>query len=129
MNDLEITLTTSHDDAIEQVIAALKSHGFGVLTRADVEATLSGKLGVDFHPYTILGACQPSFAHRALSIDPNIGLLMPCNVIVYEPEPGRTVVRTVDPMETMARSGIEGVEPMAREVRALLAGVIEELGA
>ena len=97
------TLSLPWEAALEAVPAALKTEGFGVLTRIDLQATLKEKLGVDFRRYTILGACNPTFAHRALSQRLDVGLLLPCNVVLHEADDGKTVeLRVIDPMQTMA---------------------------
>lgn len=96
---LKTTVDVDFDTAMEQVVAALKEQGFGVLTEIDVKSTLKTKLDVDMHRYQILGACNPPLAHKALSSDPTIGLLLPCNVIVYEDtDAGNTIVMAIDPM-------------------------------
>jgi uncharacterized protein (DUF302 family) len=96
------TLKARYDDALAQVPERLKAEGFGVLTRIDVKATLKEKLGVDFRRYQILGACNPGLAHRALGTDLAVGVLLPCNVVVYEADDGTTVVTAVDPVKTLA---------------------------
>jgi uncharacterized protein (DUF302 family) len=117
-------------DGYDQVLAklpdALKTEGFGVLTEIDVRDTLRAKLGIEFRRYRILGACNPGLAHRALEAELGAGVMMPCNVIVYE-DGDRTVVRTVDPMETFAAHD-ERLRPIAEEVRAKLARVLDRLG-
>ena len=128
----EAILTLPYDDAIEQVTAALKTEGFGVLTRIDVKATLKEKLGVDFRPYIILGACNPPLAYRSLSQDPLVGLMLPCNITVEEPEPGSAIVRIANP-ETMMTIGELHENPalveVAQEARSRLQRVIERLHA
>ena len=110
--------------AVEKVTEELKREGFGVLTTIDVKETLKKKLNVDFTRYVILGACNPPFAHRALQADEQIGLLLPCNVIVYEKE-GNTIVAAFDPM--MMTNVIEkpGIAPIAKEVKQRLERVIQ----
>ena len=93
----EVTLALSYEAAIERVIAALKTEGFGVLTRIDVRATLKEKLGVDFRPYVILGACNPPLAHRALTLAPELGLMLPCNVTVEAAGEANCLVRLANP--------------------------------
>lgn len=116
----------SFDDAIAKVTEALKHEGFGVLTEIDVQATLKKKLGVDFRRYKILGACNPTFAHRALTTSLDVGLLLPCNVTVYEEDGGTIHVTAVDPIETMAGRGAPEIEGIAAEVRAKLERVVAE---
>lgn len=122
------TLSLSWEAALEAVPAALKAEGFGVLTRIDVQATLKEKLGVDFRRYTILGACNPGFAHRALSQRLDVGLLLPCNVVLHEADDGRTVeLKVIDPMQTMAPLMGESFAALAEEVRTKLASAMAQL--
>jgi uncharacterized protein (DUF302 family) len=93
----ELEMNLPYEQAVESVTAALKTQGFGILTRIDVKATLKEKLGVDFRPYAILGACNPPLAHQALSLAPEAGLLLPCNVTVEECGPGQSLVRIANP--------------------------------
>ena len=113
------TVPLSYDRAVERVTEELKKEGFGVLTTIDVKATLKQKLDVEFPRYVILGACNPPLAHRALQAETDIGLLLPCNVIVYEKE-GTTVVGAFDPMTMVPLVEKPGLEPIAREVRKKL---------
>lgn len=107
---------------------ALKAQGFGVLTEIDVRATLREKLGAEFRRYRILGACNPPSAHRALSAEPAVGLLLPCNVVLYEDEDGSgTTVSAFDPEAGMSMVANAEVEAVAREVKARLTAVIESL--
>jgi uncharacterized protein (DUF302 family) len=121
------TLDLGFDEALARVPEALKAEGFGVLTEIDVQATLKKKLDVDFRRYRILGACNPPFAHRALQHSLDAGMLMPCNVIVYEADDRKTVVSVVDPVQTMAAQGDEALRPLADEVRRKLRRVIDSL--
>ena len=114
------TLNLGFDEVLARVPEALKTEGFGILTEIDVQATLKKKLDVDFRRYRILGACNPPFAHRALSLSLEIGMLLPCNVIVYETDEGQTVVSAVDPMQTMAAQADPAMRPIAEEVQARL---------
>jgi uncharacterized protein (DUF302 family) len=120
------TVNYTYERAIERVTEELKNEGFGVLTTIDVQETLKKKLGVEFTKYVILGACNPPFAHQALQIEEQIGLLLPCNVIVYEKE-GKTVVAAFDPM--IMNVILEGgkMEPVAREVKSRLERVLQNL--
>jgi uncharacterized protein (DUF302 family) len=97
----EVHLAQPYEEAIKTVTAALKTQGFGVMTKIDVKATLKEKIGVDFRPYTILGTCNPPLAHRALSNDPQIGLMLPCNVTVEADPTGGSLVRIVNPEKMM----------------------------
>ncbi len=125
MTELSKTLAIGYDAALAKVPDALKAEGFGVLTEIDVRDTLKAKLGVDFRRYKILGACNPPLAHRALQADLQIGVMLPCNVIVYE-EGDHAVVTAVDPMQTIAAQD-ERLKPIADEVRGKLARVLERL--
>ena len=102
-----------YDATIERTRAALKEQGFGVLTEIDVKATMKAKLDADFRPYVILGACNPPLAHRALSADLGIGLLLPCNVVVYDNLDGTTTVEAMDPEAAL---GLVGDNPAIAEV-------------
>ena len=116
-------------ETVERAKAALKEQGFGVLTEIDVQATMKEKLGAEFRPYVILGACNPPLAHRALSADLGIGLLLPCNVVVYDAGDGTSTVEALDPEAAL---GIVGDDPavgaVAREAKAKLRAAIERLG-
>jgi uncharacterized protein (DUF302 family) len=124
---IQKTLDIGFDDALARVPEALKAEGFGVLTEIDVQQTLKKKLDVDFRRYRILGACNPPFAHKALEHSLDVGMLMPCNVIVYEADDGRAVVSAVDPMQTLAAQGDPEMRPLADAVQQKLKKVIESL--
>jgi len=124
---IQKTLDMNFDDALARVPEALKAEGFGVLTEIDVQGTLKKKLDVDFRRYRILGACNPPFAHQALEHSLDVGMLMPCNVIVYETDEGRTRVSAVDPLQTMAAQGDPDMRPLAEAVRQKLQRVIDSL--
>lgn len=125
---LKKTLDLTFEEASTRVREGLKAEGFGVLTEIDVRSTMKAKLDVDFRPYTILGACNPPLAHQALSEEIDIGLLLPCNVIVYEgATPGSSVVAILDPEKQLAVSGREDIRPLAKEVRARMERVLEAL--
>lgn len=110
---LRVDLNEPYEQALERATAALKEEGFGVLTTIDVRQTLKQKLDRDFRKYTILGACNPSLADRALHAELEVGLLLPCNVIVYEVAPGRSAVSAMAPLSAL---GIVGENPPLREV-------------
>jgi uncharacterized protein (DUF302 family) len=115
------------DAVLAQIPEALKKEGFGVLTEIDVRDTMKKKLNVDFRRYKILGACNPPFAHQALDAELDIGVVLPCNVIVYEAEGGDTVVAAIDPERTMAAVGNPKLEPLAKEVGQKLRRVVASL--
>ncbi len=117
------TVGLTYEQAVEKVTAELKKEGFGVLTTIDVKETLKAKLNVEFPRYVILGACNPPFAHKALQAEEQIGLLLPCNVIVYE-KAGTTVVAAFDPMVMTAVMDNPGMHPIAKEVKERLDRVI-----
>ena len=110
----EVTLEGPYAESLERVIDALKEEGFGVLTRIDVHDAFKEKLGLEFRNYSILGACNPPLAHKALSNRPDAGLMLPCNVIVEENDDG-TLVRIVDPAAMMQAGGFDG-DPVLKEV-------------
>jgi uncharacterized protein (DUF302 family) len=116
-----------YDEAIARVTDELKKEGFGVLTQIDVKATLKKKLDVDFRDYVILGTCNPPFAYEALKTEANIGLMLPCNVIVQVTPDGSTEVAAIDPAASMAAVENPGLERIGAEVREKLKRVIEAL--
>ena len=118
-----------YEEAVERTRQELGKEGFGVLTEIDVKATLKKKLDADFRPYVILGACNPPFAYQALQVERDIGLLLPCNVVVYAgDEPGTSVVAMLDPEELMKLTEGEGVAPVAAAVKKKLERALEALG-
>lgn len=114
------------DQAVEKATAALKSHGFGVLTTIDVQSTLKEKIGAEFHPYVILGACNPKMAHQALQADDKIGTMLPCNVIVQARD-GKTEVAAIDPVASMQAVDNRALAAVAGQVREQLKAAIESL--
>ena len=122
------TLSTTTErpfaEAVERVRDELKAEGFGVLCEIDVQATLQEKLGVEGEPYLILGACNPPLAHRALTAEPDLGTLLPCNVVVYERD-GATHISAVDAERMLSLVGNDAPAPVAAEVRSRLAAVVE----
>ena len=125
---LRVEIPVDYERAVEQATAALKEQGFGVLTTIDVQQMLKQKLGRDFRKYVILGACNPPLADRALHAELEVGLLLPCNVVVYEVSPGRSVVSAMAPMAAL---GIVGdnkeLQTVAKEADARLRGALSAL--
>jgi len=117
----------SFDDAIERVTAELKKEGFGILTQIDVKETLKAKIDVDFRRYKILGACNPSLAHKALRTEDKAGVFLPCNVVVQEHENGEVEVSAVDPVASMASVENKDLESIAEDVQKKMKRVIEAL--
>ncbi|MBX2992888.1 MAG: DUF302 domain-containing protein [Bacteroidetes bacterium] len=120
------TTTLQFDQAVEKVTDELKKEGFGVLTTIDVKETMKKKLDVDFRKYVILGACNPPFAFKALQAEKEIGLLLPCNVVVYE-ENGNSTVSIFDPMVMTQILGNDAMKPIAEEVQERLKRVLEAM--
>ncbi len=116
----------SYAAAVNRVKAGLQEEGFGVLTEIDVKATLHEKLDVDFRDYVIIGACNPPLAHRAMQADLTVGVLLPCNVVVYEDGDG-SMIHVFDPEVGMSMAGSEALKPVAQEARERLARMLEHL--
>jgi uncharacterized protein (DUF302 family) len=121
------TLDLPFEEAILRVTDELKKEGFGVLTEIDVKATLKKKLDVDFRNYRILGSCNPPFAYQALQAEPQIGLMLPCNVVVQDGENGQTIVSAIDPLASMQAVENESLGEVAEQVKAKLQKVIENV--
>jgi uncharacterized protein (DUF302 family) len=122
------TIPLAYEAAVARTKEALAAEGFGILAEIDITATLKKKLGVAFRPYVILGACNPPLAHRALSVERDIGLLLPCNVVVYADDtPGHSVVAAMDPVEALRLTGNDEIAPLADEVRQRLVRALETL--
>jgi len=113
----------TYGEAVEKTKEALKAEGFGVLCEIDVQATLKAKLGVDRSPYVILGACNPTLAHQALEAEPDLGLLLPCNVVVYE-DHGQVFVKAIEPGQMLSVVGNPALDPVAKLVREKLERVL-----
>jgi len=129
MYGFDISLSGNMDDIRSRVVEELQKAGFGVLTEIDVAATLKKKIDVDRKPYLILGACNPKLANQAINADPDIGLLLPCNVVLREEDDGSITVAFMDPAAVLGLVDKEGVEQLAGEVRGLLEGVRDALAA
>jgi len=126
----EVKINSPYEDALERVIAALKAEGFGVLTQIDVQMTLKEKLGEDFRPYMILGACNPPLAHRALATDSVVGLMLPCNVTVEATADGCSMVRIANPELMMTIGSLEeneSIRDVANDARVRLERVARAL--
>ena len=120
-------MNSNYEETVEKVRDALSKEGFGILTEIDVKATLKKKLDKDFRKYIILGACNPPYAYKALSAEEEIGLLLPCNVIVYENDEGGSTVSAIDPMVAMAMVENSTLKDVAAEVRGKLVRAINSL--
>lgn len=114
-------------DTVLTVTDALKKEGFGILTEIDVQATLKAKIGADIPPYVILGACNPQLAYRGLQAEPELGLLLPCNVIVYDNGDGTSTISIVDPLQMLGMVNNPQLQPMANEANQRLRRVIQHL--
>ena len=125
---LSASTDASFEDAVERVRAQLKDAGFGVLCEIDVQATLREKLGVEGEPYLILGACNPPLAHQALRAEPELGVLLPCNVVVFQLG-GETHISAIDPERMLSIVGNDELSPVAAEVKSRLGAVIERAAA
>lgn len=121
------TLQVPFDDAIAHTEAALKTEGFGVISRIDIQQTLKSKIDVDFRPYTILGACNPGLAHEALQLEDKVGLMLPCNVIVQQSRTGEVEVAAIDPVASMQAIENPELTKAAQVVREKLSRVIGQL--
>lgn len=128
MYRFNVQLKTDFEQAIGRVTEALRAEGFGVLTDIDVKKTMKEKLGLDQRPYRILGACNPPLAHRALSADPDIGLLLPCNVVVREEQDNTVTVGFMDPVAVLELTDNPEIGKLAGEVRTRLERVRDKLG-
>jgi uncharacterized protein (DUF302 family) len=120
-------VTMSFEQALEKATQELQKEGFGVLTEIDVKATLKKKLDVDYRKYKILGACNPPLAYKALTAEPEIGVLLPCNVLVYESDQGKTIVSAIDARSMFSIVDREDILPVAEEVNSKLKKVIDNI--
>ena len=127
---MTVTVSLPYEQAVERTREALGREGFGVLSEIDIRATLKKKLDVETRPYTILGACNPPLAHQAFNAEPNIGLLLPCNVVVYATDDERrSVVAAIDPEVSLGRVGNDALVPLAADVKARLRRVLDAVSA
>jgi len=116
----ETTINSSVEEAVEKISSFLKPHGFGILTQIDVQNTLKEKIGAEIRPYRILGACNPNFANHVISKEQNIGLMLPCNIIVAQNEDGTTRIATINPHQTMKSVGNDELNPIADKVSEVM---------
>jgi len=119
-------LRIDFDAALERLPGALQAQGFGIITQIDLQQTFKAKLGVDFRRYRILGACNPTLAHEVVQKEPHLGILLPCNIVLYEREDGVAVLGAVDPLQTLG-AGVAGVESVARVVAEKLLRVLSAM--
>ena len=125
---MRTTMELPFELALDRTRKALAREGFGILSKIDMATALKRKLDVTFRPYVILGACNPQLAHRALTLEHELGLLLPCNVVVYaDDEQGNSVVAALDPVEALGLSGSEELRPVAEEMRTRLERVLKEV--
>ncbi|HEY5734438.1 MAG TPA: DUF302 domain-containing protein [Gammaproteobacteria bacterium] len=127
MYHFDTTLQCEFDDAVSQVTEALKAEGFGVLTDIDVQATFKAKLDIDRLPYRILGACNPTLANKAISTEPDIGTLLPCNVVVRQEEDNSITVSFMDPLAALSLVQRDDIKELAKEVRSRLERVCQAI--
>lgn len=126
---ISVTLDAGFADSVERTRTVLAEQGFGVLTEIDVAATMKAKLGEDMAPYLILGACNPTLAHQAISVDPSIGLLLPCNVVVRSIDDTHTLIEAMDPGVMVSVTGNVELAPVAEQARARLTAALGALSA
>ena len=123
------TVAAPYDETVERTRSALKEQGFGILTEIDVKRTMKEKLDLEFRPYLILGACNPPLAHKALSADLGVGLLLPCNVVVYDNQDGTSRVEAMDPEAALGIVGDDAsIAAVAHEAKTLLRKAVDSLG-
>ncbi len=124
---LRKTVDLSYEEAVSRIKEELKKEGFGVLTEIDVKMTLKKKINKDFNKYIILGACNPEFAYQSLKLEEELGLLLPCNVIIYEKDSGEVNVAAIDPREALTISGNKNLEEVAKQVGSHLERVVNNI--